>query len=62
MMHTDPPEHTRYRKLVQPGFAPKVIRALEEPLRAQVAALLDAFDAAGRSTSCRRWPSRSRCG
>src|SRR6476646_9184170 len=27
MMHTDPPEHTRYRKLVQPGFAPSVIRA-----------------------------------
>src|SRR6266516_1320214 len=22
MMHTDPPEHTVYRKLVQPGFAP----------------------------------------
>src|SRR6476659_8202430 len=45
MMHTDPPEHTRYRKLVQPGFALKVIRALEEPLRAQVVALLDRFDA-----------------
>ena len=44
MMHTDPPEHTRYRRLVQPGFAPKVIRALEEPLRAQVVALLDALD------------------
>ncbi|MCU1452716.1 MAG: cytochrome [Acidimicrobiales bacterium] len=34
MLHTDPPEHTRYRKLVQPGFAPAVIRALEAPVRA----------------------------
>ena len=28
MMHTDPPDHTRYRKLVQPGFAPSRMRAL----------------------------------
>ena len=28
MMHTDPP-HTRYRRLVQPGFKPSVVRALE---------------------------------
>ncbi len=24
MMHTDPPEHNRYRGLVQPGFRPKI--------------------------------------
>ena len=36
MMHTDPPEHTRYRKLVQPGFAPSVIRALEPAVRERV--------------------------
>jgi cytochrome P450 len=47
MMHTDPPEHTRYRKLVQPGFAPAVIRALEAPVRDLAVALLDGFDAAG---------------
>ncbi|MGN6693405.1 MAG: cytochrome P450 [Aquihabitans sp.] len=41
MMHTDPPVHTRYRKLVQPGFSPSRIRALEEPLRALVTRLLD---------------------
>src|ERR1044072_4909946 len=28
MMHTDPPDHTRYRKLVQPGFAPSRMRAI----------------------------------
>jgi cytochrome P450 len=41
MMHTDPPVHTRYRKLVQPGFSPGRIRALEEPLRVLVRRLLD---------------------
>jgi cytochrome P450 len=30
MMHTDPPAHTRYRKLVQPAFAPPVMRALDD--------------------------------
>jgi cytochrome P450 len=41
MMHTDPPVHTRYRKLVQPGFSPGRIRALEAPLRVLVRRLLD---------------------
>jgi cytochrome P450 len=35
MMHTDPPEHTRYRKLVQPGFAPTRMRALATRVRAR---------------------------
>jgi cytochrome P450 len=43
MMHTDPPEHTRYRKLVQPGFSPSRIRALEAPVRALAVRLLDAL-------------------
>ena len=43
MMHTDPPDHTRYRKLVQPGFAPSRIRALEVPVRALAQRLLDAL-------------------
>ena len=33
MMHTDPPAHTRYRKLVQPAFAPSVMRKLDEVIR-----------------------------
>lgn len=41
MMHLDPPDHTRYRKLVQPGFAPSAMRAMEEPTRALVRELLD---------------------
>ena len=29
MMHTDPPQHTRYRRLVQPGFKPTLVRLME---------------------------------
>jgi cytochrome P450 len=35
MMHTDPPEHTRYRKLVSPAFVPSRMRALEPRVRAR---------------------------
>ena len=41
MMHTDPPEHTRYRKLVSPGFRPSIIKAYEPLVRERVTALLD---------------------
>jgi cytochrome P450 len=40
MMHTDPPEHTRYRALAQPGFAPSLIRSLEPAVRTRARALL----------------------
>ena len=40
MMHTDPPEHTRYRGLVQPGFRPSFIRTLEKSVRARTRALV----------------------
>jgi cytochrome P450 len=35
MMHTDPPAHTRYRRLVQPAFAPSVMRALDAAVTAR---------------------------
>jgi cytochrome P450 len=41
MMHTDPPEHTRYRSLVTPGFKPSVIRSLEAKVRDLATTLLD---------------------
>ncbi len=45
MMHTDPPEHSRYRKLVQPGFAPRVMRALETRVRERAAAFVERLTA-----------------
>ncbi|MGH9090229.1 MAG: cytochrome P450 [Acidimicrobiales bacterium] len=44
MMHTDPPAHTRYRRLVQPGFKPTIVRGLEASVRAEAAALLAAVE------------------
>ncbi|MEO5874174.1 MAG: cytochrome P450 [Streptosporangiaceae bacterium] len=42
LMHTDPPDHTRYRGLVAPAFRPSVLRGLEEEIRDRVGLLLDA--------------------
>jgi cytochrome P450 len=44
MMHTDPPEHTMYRKLVQPGFAPGRMRALEGDVRRRAKLLVDEIE------------------
>ena len=45
MMHTDPPAHDRYRALVQPGFRPTFMRALEDGIRARTVALVDRIEA-----------------
>lgn len=37
----DPPEHTRYRKLLQLAFTPRTIAHLEDSVRAQARAILD---------------------
>ncbi|MGH9206718.1 MAG: cytochrome P450, partial [Acidimicrobiales bacterium] len=44
MMHTDPPDHTRYRKLVQPGFKPSFIRGLEPSVRRRAKALVEKIE------------------
>ena len=44
MMHTDPPDHGRYRALVQPGFRPSYMRALEDGMRARTVALVDRIE------------------
>ncbi len=41
MMHTDPPQHTRYRRLVQPGFKPSMVRLMEAGVTAKARALSD---------------------
>jgi cytochrome P450 len=44
MMHTDPPDHTRYRTLVQPGFRPSFIRSLEDGVRDRTRTLVDRIE------------------
>jgi cytochrome P450 len=41
MMHTDPPQHTRYRRLVQPGFKPSLVRLMESGVTSKARALLE---------------------
>jgi cytochrome P450 len=41
MMELDPPEHTRLRRLVQPGFTPKVTATYEGAFRTLVGVVLD---------------------
>ncbi|MHB8439838.1 MAG: cytochrome P450 [Acidimicrobiales bacterium] len=40
ILHTDPPAHTRYRRLVQPGFKPSVVKALDPVVRARAKRLV----------------------
>jgi cholest-4-en-3-one 26-monooxygenase len=46
MLFMDPPDHTRYRKLVNRGFTPRMIAALERHLRDLTARIVD--DALGK--------------
>ncbi len=41
MMEFDPPEHARLRRLVQPGFTPKVVATYESAFRQLAAQVLD---------------------
>ena len=45
MMHADPPEHTRYRKLARPAFTNAVVRDLELLVRERTGAALDGLEA-----------------
>ena len=44
IIYIDPPEHAKYRKLVQPAFTPGRLRALEERIIGLVRELLAAID------------------
>lgn len=41
MLNMDPPEHTRVRQIVQRGFTPRAIRALEDTLRRRAAKIVE---------------------
>ncbi len=49
MLTTDPPEHTRYRKLVNKGFTPRMINALEKHIREQAVDIIDKAMAGGEA-------------
>jgi cholest-4-en-3-one 26-monooxygenase len=42
MLNMDPPQHVKYRRLVQPGFTPKMVALLEPRIREAARAVLDA--------------------
>jgi cytochrome P450 len=48
MIFMDPPQHTRYRKLVSRAFTPRHMSALEPRIRALAAGFLDEFAGAGK--------------
>ncbi|MET7850478.1 cytochrome P450 [Streptomyces avermitilis] len=41
MLNMDPPEHTRVRQIVQRGFTPRAIRALEDTLRTRARSIVE---------------------
>jgi cholest-4-en-3-one 26-monooxygenase len=41
LLNMDPPEHTRVRQIVQRGFTPRAIRALEENLRTRAGQIVE---------------------
>ena len=49
MVMTDPPQHTRYRKLVNTGFTPRMIRRLEDVMRTRTDVILDRICEAGEA-------------
>ncbi len=48
MMEHDPPEHTRLRRLVQPGFTPRVVSTYEDAFRRLVGVVFDGVLPLGR--------------
>ncbi len=44
MIMTDPPDHTRYRKLVSRGFTPRMVRKLKDWLRTSSHLIIDSLD------------------
>jgi cytochrome P450 len=57
-LHLDPPEHTPYRRALNPYFTPARMAALEPRLRRVVADLLDPMIAAGGGDICAEYTHR----
>ena len=62
MLVVDPPDHTRFRRLVSRAFTPRATAAFEPAVQRTADALLDALElAADRSTSSRPTPPSCPC-
>jgi cytochrome P450 len=48
LLYKDPPDHTKYRKILQTAFVPNTVAALEDDVRARVTGEIDKFIEAGR--------------
>jgi cytochrome P450 len=48
LLFKDPPEHTKYRKILQTAFVPNSVRQLEPQVRALIVRTIDAVIAAGQ--------------
>jgi cholest-4-en-3-one 26-monooxygenase len=49
MLNMDPPLHTRYRRLVNKGFTPRMVRDLEQSIHRSADAIIDQVSAAGEA-------------
>ena len=49
MLNMDPPLHTRYRRLVNKGFTPRMVRDLEESIHRSTDAIIDRVAEKGRA-------------
>ena len=49
MLNMDPPLHTRYRRLVNKGFTPRMVRDLEESIHRTTDAIIDSVIETGRA-------------
>jgi cytochrome P450 len=47
LLYKDPPDHTKYRKILQTAFVPNTVAALEDDVRARVTREIDKFIEAG---------------
>ena len=57
----DPPKHSHYRRILDPMFGPRAVNKMEDELRKQAAALIDAFADKGEveviSALCHPYPA-----
>src|ERR1700722_15680862 len=57
MLNMDPPLHTRYRRLVNKGFTPRMVRDLEESIHRSADAIIDEVIEAGRADFVTQTPA-----